>query len=457
MSADADRRITPLQFQRGDRSGDWRVLGGGASTWYAAPSHSAGAALVRRVLEVARGGPPGEGKLTDEDAPSGGAQPPVDLDIRAGGVRVRIPLTPEDGGFRPAHLELAETVSSAAAELGLRADPAAVRDVQLAFDVLDQESVSGFWETALGYARAGEEDLLDPLRRHPPIWFQDMDAPRPLRNRVHLDVVTPETVASTAVDSLEERRGHAVRHGYYATVADSEGNEVDVLPLEVGADRWQSERTEDWRLVFAAMACYPVPDPLQTAALATRVAELADEAGLPVAIDLRPGLVVVDTGKDRWETDEGYEALAAQVQQAARHLRLAADVTLPRFIQVGIDGVDIPALRRFWCAALGYEPDPRPHVTDIVDPRQLNTVFFFQDLDASDEARLAQRNRIHVDVFVPHDQAEARIAAALAAGGRVVRDADAPDGVTLADPEGNEVDIAVVVGREERWEAAQQA
>ncbi|MET0577173.1 MAG: VOC family protein, partial [Ilumatobacteraceae bacterium] len=41
----------------------------------------------------------------------------------------------------------------------------------------------------------------------------------------------------------------------------------------------------------------------------------------------------------------------------------------------------------------------------------------------------------------------------LAAGGRVVYDAEAPEWWTLADPEGNEVDIAVTVGREELWAA----
>ncbi len=35
---------------------------------------------------------------------------------------------------------------------------------------------------------------------------------------------------------------------------------------------------------------------------------------------------------------------------------------------------------------------------------------------------LAWRKQIHVDVYVPYDQAEARIAAAIAAGGHLVTD-----------------------------------
>ena len=98
---------------------------------------------------------------------------------------------------------------------------------------------------------------------------------------------------------------------------------------------------------------------------------------------------------------------------------------------------------------LGYELDPRPDVTDIYDPRRLNPPLFFQRLSADDELRRRQRNRIHVDLFVPDDQAGARIDGALAHGGQVVFDTEAPQWWTLADPEGNEVDIAVAVGREE--------
>ncbi|HEX6197579.1 MAG TPA: VOC family protein [Jiangellaceae bacterium] len=50
------------------------------------------------------------------------------------------------------------------------------------------------------------------------------------------------------------------------------------------------------------------------------------------------------------------------------------------------------------------------------------------------------RNRVHADLFAPHDQARARIESALAAGGRIVYDHEAPEWWTLADPEGNEIE-----------------
>ena len=57
------------------------------------------------------------------------------------------------------------------------------------------------------------------------------------------------------------------------------------------------------------------------------------------------------------------------------------------------------------------------------------------------------RQRLHVDLWVPHDVAERRIAAAVAAGGRIVDDSEAPSFVVLADGEGNRACVCTVLGR----------
>ena len=65
-----------------------------------------------------------------------------------------------------------------------------------------------------------------------------------------------------------------------------------------------------------------------------------------------------------------------------------------------------------------------------------------------DEPRPGGNGAIHVAVWVPGEQAEARVAAALAAGGRMVRDQFAPAWWTLADAAGNEVDVATTETRD---------
>ncbi|MGD8214165.1 VOC family protein [Aestuariimicrobium sp. Y1814] len=429
--ADDASPLTARQWQRSDGLGAWRVLGEGAAAWFTTPSHRDGAALAARAADLAEQ-----------------ADRTLDADVRAAGVRVRLP-TSQDDGLTAVDVELARAISATAADRGFTADPGVLQDLQVAVDALDRAVVAPFWARVLGYRPAGDQVLADPLRRNAAIWFQGQDAARPLRNRLHVDAVTTAERAREVLAEMPGLGASAVaNHGYYATVADAEGNEVDLLPLVDGADRWEGAATEDWRLVFSALACYRVEGAAQAGRVAEAAAALADRAGLPLGIDLRPGLVVLDTGKDRWETDEGYEQLAAQVQVAARDLGAVADVALPRFHQVVIDAVDIPAVRRFWQVVLGYAEDPREGVTDLVNPHQLTMPVVLQDLEADDTARRAQRNRIHLDLFVPDDQLEQRLAAALAAGGTVVRDAS-PTWWTIADPEGNEVDLTTSVGWDE--------
>jgi pterin-4a-carbinolamine dehydratase len=431
-------RLTAKQFQQAGGVEGWRVLAFGASAWFDAPSHTAGAVLVRRVAELTGS----VGRLPD-------------VDVRAGGVHVRI-RTPGSAGLRSADVALARAISAAAEDLGLAADPSAVQTMQLAIDALDKPSVMPFWRAALGYEQLGDGDLVDAMRRDPAIWFQQQDQPRPLRNRIHLDVAVPHVLALERVAALKAVGGREAYLGdYYATLADAEGNEADIVPLVPDDKLSGGPETADWRVLFGAMTFYPTASTLQAAELAAVVAGLADGAGLPLLVDVRPDGLMIDTGKDQWE-HERFGDLARRVQAAARGMGLVADVTRLRFVQIGIDAVDIPPVRDFWRTVLGYEYDPRPGVTDLYDPHRLNPPVFFQPMPASEHARRAQRNRIHVDLFVPDDQAGARIDAALAAGGRIVYDDEAPEWWTVADPEGNEVDIAVAAGREELWLATQK-
>lgn len=394
----------------------------GVGTWFATTSHRAGAALIRRIVDLRAG-----------DLVTGSMQPNVDL--RATGIQVWIPI-PESGRWTTADLALAQAISAAARELSLTADPSVPQEMEWGIDTDDKPALLPFWQTLLGYEDTEYDDLLDPLRRDPRVWFYPT-APRPLRDRIHFDVSVPAEIAEERVSAAHRfgARGDWGEAGVLLT--DREGNEVDYVPAG-GLD--DGPETADWRLPFGGMVFYPTRDFGQSAELADGVARVADEIGLPLMIDLRSAGVMIDTGKDQWE-DRRFAETARRVQQLARNAGLTADPTRLRFVQVCIDAVDIPPVREFWRAVLGYRHDPREFVTDIYDPRRLNRPMIFQQMDPTDTARREQRNRIHLDLYLPDDQVAARREAALAAGGRYSRG----DGGTIADPEGNEVDIGKAI------------
>jgi 4a-hydroxytetrahydrobiopterin dehydratase len=200
---------------------------------------------------------------------------------------------------------------------------------------------------------------------------------------------------------------------------------------------------DDWRFLLGRIEAVFVAESFgQATAFVAQVADAADAANHHPDVDLRyPGRVHVALtthavdGVTTADVD-----LAATISTLAATAGLAAEPVGAR-LEVAIDALDIDAVRPFWKAVLGYEEWP-PRVPDgqvwvLVDPRRIGPAFWFQQMDAA----RPQRNRIHVDVTVPHDVAEDRVAAAVAAGGRVVSDDRARAFWVLADPEGNEACI----------------
>jgi 4a-hydroxytetrahydrobiopterin dehydratase len=115
-------------------------------------------------------------------------------------------------------------------------------------------------------------------------------------------------------------------------------------------------------------------------------------------------------------------------------------------IEIGIDALDAAAIRPFWRAVLGYVDEPgRSGPWDgLIDPLGQGPAVWFQRMDAP----RPQRNRIHFDVSVPHDEAESRIRAALVTGGTLINDTRAPAFWVLADVEGNEACVTTWQGRD---------
>jgi 4a-hydroxytetrahydrobiopterin dehydratase len=206
-----------------------------------------------------------------------------------------------------------------------------------------------------------------------------------------------------------------------------------------------SEAVSDlgWRFVLGAVRCT-----VQVASLAQAV-EVAAACGVDdsLALDLRPDRVVLTLRSPETAWSGGHEIeLARRITAALGELGFATVPDGAQVLELAIDALDIPSIRPFWKAALGYvdEPGSDGPTDPIVDPLWQRPAIWFQQTDAP----RPQRNRIHFDLALPHDEAKARLEAALAAGGRLVSEARAPAFWVLADAEGNEICLTTWQGRD---------
>jgi 4a-hydroxytetrahydrobiopterin dehydratase len=205
--------------------------------------------------------------------------------------------------------------------------------------------------------------------------------------------------------------------------------------------------TEDWRALGEGACAYFRTGSFEGGArLLQRISELAGLGDHHPDADLRhEGVTVrlITITPDRFGLSQSDVVLARQISAVARELGAPADPSVVQTVQVTVDALVSAEVMPFWRAVLGYEYCGGSPAEDLIDPRGRSPAFWFQHMDAP----RSQRSRIHIDVWVPYEQAEARIAAALAAGGRVVSHQHAPAWWTLADAEGNEVDVATAMGR----------
>jgi 4a-hydroxytetrahydrobiopterin dehydratase len=211
----------------------------------------------------------------------------------------------------------------------------------------------------------------------------------------------------------------------------------------------ESEGVDDWRVLGDGANAY-----FRTGSFAAgaRLVEAISE--LPGVDEQRPDVDVRHDGvtvrllkisEDYAGMTRGIVEIARRISAAARKLGFSADPSAVQSVLVIPGATDRPGIMPFWRAVLGYEPRRDSPAEDLVDPRGRAVPFWFEQMR---EPRADGGGAIHIAVWVPYELAEARIAAALAAGGRMVRDTFAPSWWTLADPAGNEADIATTKGRD---------
>jgi 4a-hydroxytetrahydrobiopterin dehydratase len=209
-----------------------------------------------------------------------------------------------------------------------------------------------------------------------------------------------------------------------------------------------SDGVGDWRVISdGACAFFRSGSIGASAAFAEAIAALPGMGEPGTAIDLRHDGVTVKllTQADDWWGPSARDVdLARGISAIAHEHRLVSDTTGIQSLLIIPGGPDTAAILPFWRAALGYVPRRDSPDEDLIDAHDRDPSFWFEGMD---EPRGDGGGAIHIAVWLPYEQAEARVAAALAAGGHLVRDR-APMWWTLADSAGNEIDVATTKNRD---------
>jgi 4a-hydroxytetrahydrobiopterin dehydratase len=203
-------RITPRQFHDAPGTSGWHVLYGGAQTVFVTGSFATGVEFIRRIAV---------------ETVTLGREP--DIDLRPEAVVVRTAATP-NGRLDTLDAELVARVSAIAEELGIAADPSRLHTIQIAVAEVEGVHTRDFWIAALGYEEVGGI-LVDPLRRGPRLWFDEIAVPG--RGRTHIDVAVPNDRAEERVAAVEAAGGR-LADGSHApdwwTLASPENHGVDI-------------------------------------------------------------------------------------------------------------------------------------------------------------------------------------------------------------------------------------
>lgn len=207
---------------------------------------------------------------------------------------------------------------------------------------------------------------------------------------------------------------------------------------------------DDWRKLAQGLhARYLIDDFSAGARFITAVGEAADGSGHHPTVAMSGGhvdlkLISADAiyrdgeGTEHvveWVTQQDLD-LARQITEIAADQGLRADPGSVSVIELGLDTARSATIAPVWAALLTGRADAQGHGSpsdEVRDPTGRMPNLWFGDADDEDAAR----QRFHLEVYVAPEVAEERIAAALAAGGTVVDDSEAPSLTVIADQDGN--------------------
>ncbi|HEX5730668.1 VOC family protein [Microbacterium sp.] len=196
-----------------------------------------------------------------------------------------------------------------------------------------------------------------------------------------------------------------------------------------------SDGLEDWVVTHGgAAAVFAVGSSRAAAGLAREVAALPEAHPTDVILTISGDRLSVRLTRGVFRIEARHVDLARQISAIARARGAVADRSAVHEVQVAVAAEPDDVNVGFWRAVLGYEPLAEDNA---VHPLGQSSTVWMQPLDGS---RI--RHAMHVDVSVAREHAQARVDAAVAAGGRVVVGDEAPAAWILADRAGNRVCVA---------------
>jgi 4a-hydroxytetrahydrobiopterin dehydratase len=207
------------EFLASDGLDDWVVLHGGPTAVFQVKTLVEAANLAQQIAQL-----PG---LDGTNA---------HMSILTKSLTVR--LTREVSNTEKEHIEIARKISEIADSVGAAASPAQVQEVQFAIAAKADAIDVGFWRAVLGYEPMLDDAGIDPIGLSSNVWMQELDANKPLRHAMHLDVSVAKEHAQARVDAAVKAGGTIVDSSEapsWWVLADRSGNKVCVVSWPDGA------------------------------------------------------------------------------------------------------------------------------------------------------------------------------------------------------------------------------
>jgi 4a-hydroxytetrahydrobiopterin dehydratase len=187
---------------------DWVVLHGGATAAFRVGSMADAARLAQAIAEVP--------EVAD-----------VGAVLTIAGPRLTVRITRDMWQLEAHHADLARAISAVARSAHATPEPETAQEVQLAIAAKPDQVDLGFWRAVLGYAAMAPDNGVDPLAHGSTVWLQELDAAKPLRHAMHVDVSVAKEQAPRRLAAALDAGGRIVAESpEHWTLSDRAGNRV---------------------------------------------------------------------------------------------------------------------------------------------------------------------------------------------------------------------------------------